>query len=104
MSTCRDMQGLRSGRHSGRGDYSQGGRLRLGGRGRQHVLHPPSREDRTDHEGTPRHTHTALDGFSAQDGGIKTPNAHRLDTGYGHLVLLGDLCWLNALSIIGHLS
>ena len=104
MSTCRDMQGLWSGRHSGRGDNGQGGRLRLGGRGRQDVLDPPSREDRTHHEGTPRHTHTALDGLSAQDGGIKAANAHRLDTGYGHLVLLGDLCWLNALSIIGHLS
>ena len=104
MSTCRGTQGLRSGLHSGRGDNGQGGRLRLGGRGRQDVLHQPSREDRTHREGTPRHTHTALDGLTAQDGGIKAPDAHRLDTGYGHLVLLGDLYRLNALSIIGHMS
>jgi hypothetical protein len=104
MSTCRRMQGLRSGRHSGRGDNGQRGRLRLGGRGRQDVLDQPSREDRTHHEGTPRHTPTALDGLTAQDGGIKVPDAHRLDTGYEHLVLLGDQCRLNALSIIGHMS
>ena len=98
------MLGVRCGRHSGCGDNGQRGRLRLGGRGRQHVLDPPSRKDRTHYEGTPRHAHTALDGLSAQDGGIKAPNTHRLDTGYGHLVLLGNLCWLNALSIIGHMS
>jgi len=104
MSTCRGTQGLRSGRHSGRGDNGQGGRLRLRGRGRQDVLHPSCSEERTHREGTPRHTHTALDGLTAQAGGIKAPDAHRLDTGYGHLVLLGDLCRLNVLSIIGHMS
>ena len=104
MSTHCAMLGLRCGRHSCRGDNGQGSRLRLGGRGRQDMLHPPSSEDRTHHEGTPRHTHTALDRLTAQDGGIKAADAHRLDTGYGHLVLLGDLYWLNALSIIGHMS
>ena len=98
------MQGLRSRRHSGRGDNRQGGRLRLRGRGRQDVLHQPASEDRTHREGTPRHTHTALDGLTAQAGRIKAPDAHRLDTGYGHRVLLGDLCRLNALSIIGRMS
>jgi hypothetical protein len=78
--------------------------LRLGGHGRQDVLDQPSREDRTHRKGTPRHTHTALDGLTAQDGGIKAPHAHRLNMGYGHFVLLGDLCRLNALSIIGHMS
>jgi hypothetical protein len=104
MSTDWGMLGLWCGRHGGCGDNGQGGRLRLGRRGCQHVLHQPSREDRTHREGTPRHTHTAHDGLSAQAGGIKAPDAHRLDTGYGHLVLLGDLCRVNALSIIGRMS
>ena len=104
MSTCWGRQGWWSGRHRGRCDHGQRGRLRLGGRGHQHVLNPPSGEDRTHYEGTPRHAHTALDGLTAQASGIKAPDAHRLDTGYGHLVLLGDLCGLNALSIIEHTS
>jgi hypothetical protein len=97
------MLGLRCGRHSGRGDNGQGGRLRLGGRCRQDVLHHPSRENRPHREGTPRQAHTALDGLTAQAGGIKAPDADGLDTGYGHLVLLGVLCRLNTLSIIERL-
>ena len=100
------MLGLRCGRHNGRGDNGQGGRLRLGRRRRQDVLRQPSCEDRPHREGTPRQAHTALDRLTAQAGGIKAPDAHGLDTcsGYGHLVLLGDLYGLYALSIIEHTS
>jgi hypothetical protein len=75
------MLGLRCGRRSGRGDSGQGSRLRLGRRGRQDVLHQPSCEDRPHREGTPWQAHTALDGFTAQAGGIKAPDADGLDTG-----------------------